>query len=145
MARRITITLGKARAVAELLEDDAPKTCDLIWNMLPLEGITGHSIDSGKEVLMNLDREPGFFPENQTIHELPGDVIFYYKPTVPPPATLPKPVISFIYDRDTQIRSLHGTVPVNLFAHIVEGLEQLANEAVRMKKEGYEPMRIARA
>jgi hypothetical protein len=145
MVRRIMITLGKARATAELLESDAPRTCDLVWKMLPLEGKTGHTIESGKEVFMILSTEPQLIPENQTIYEIPGDVVIYYKPTIPPPAEPAKPVISFIYERDAQIRSMHGPVPVNLFARITDGLSRLGDEAVRMRTQGYEKMRITRA
>lgn len=143
--RKITITLGKAKATAELLDSDAPKTCDLVWKMLPLEGKTGHTIESGKEIFMILDSHPELTPENQTIYEIPGDVVIYYKPAIPPPAEPPKPAISFIYERDAQIRSLHGPVPVNLFARITEGLKELGDEAVRMRREGYEKMRINKA
>ncbi len=139
------ISLGKAKASAELLDGDAPRTCDLVWKMLPLQGKTGHTIESGKEVFMILDREPELIPENQTIYEIPGDMVIYYKPTIPPPAQPPKPVISFIYERDAQIRSLHGPLPVNLFAQITEGLKELGDEAVRMRREGYDKMRISKA
>ena len=145
MSRKITITLGKAKATAELLDEEAPKTCDLVWNMSPIEGKTGHTIESGKEVFMNLDRKIKLILENQTIHEIPGDVVIYIKPTIPPPTDPPRPVISFIYERDAQIRSLHGPVPVNLFARIVYGLKELGDEAVRMRREGYQNMRIGRA
>jgi len=145
MSRKIAITLGKAKAKAELLDEDAPKTCDLVWNMLPIEGKTGHTIESGKEVFMNLDRKVKLVPENQTIHEIPGDVVIYFKQTIPPPAASPRPVISFIYERDAQVRSLHGPVPVNLFARITDGLKEIGDEAVRMRREGYQNMRISRA
>lgn len=145
IGRRVLVALGKAEATAELLDVDAPRTSNLVWELLPLEGKAGHSIDSGKEVFMNLDIDHGFLPENQTIYEIPGDVVMYYKPTVPPPADPPRPVISVIYDRDTQIRSLRGPVPVNLFARIVAGLDQMGREAIRMKKEGYDRMKIIRA
>ena len=145
MVRRITITLGKAKATAELLDSDAPKTCDVVWNMLPIEGRTGHTIESGKEVFMDLDQETRIVPENQTIHEILGDVVIYFKPTIPPPSLPPRPVISFIYERDAQIRSLHGPIPVNLFARITSGLKELGDEAVRMRREGYEKMKISKA
>jgi len=145
MARRITINLGKARATAELLDDDAPKTCELVWSMLPVEGRTGHTMESGKEVFMDLDGKTRITPENQTIHEIPGDVVIYLKPTIPPPSLSPRPVISFTYERDAQIRSLHGPLPVNLFARITSGLKELGDEAIRMRREGYEKMRISKA
>jgi hypothetical protein len=145
MARKITLTLGKAKATAELLDSDAPKTCELVLSMLPVEGRTGHTIESGKEVLMEIGPTTKIIPENQTIHEIPGDVVMYLKPTIPPPSIPSRPVISFIYERDAQIRSLHGPIPVNLFARITSGLKELGDEAVRMRREGYEKMRIIKA
>src|SRR5690625_490123 len=37
-ARRISIQVGNVSAVAELMEDKAPNTCQLIWDNLPLKG-----------------------------------------------------------------------------------------------------------
>ena len=145
MVRRIIIALGKARATTELLDEEAPNTCELIWNMLPIQGKTGHTIESGKEVFMELDSKPKLIAENQTIYEIPGDVVIYFKPTIPPPSLPPRPVISFIYERDAQIRSLHGSIPVNLFARITKGLNELADESIRMRREGYEKMKISKA
>jgi hypothetical protein len=145
VSSKIKVTLGEVTATAEFLEAEAPRTTALIWGMLPLEGKTGHSIECGREVFMILENEPEFFPENQTINQITGDLLFYYKPALPPPHDSPIPVISFIYGRDSQIRTLHGPVPVNLFARITNGLDLLADESIRMKKQGYERMRIEKA
>ena len=137
--KRIRIKLGSAIALAELLEDEAPRTCALIWKQLPMTGKTGHSMESGREVFVEVRKNLRPEPENRTIYQIPGDVVFYLKPILLPLIGRERPVISFIYDRDSQIRGPKGPIPVNLFARIVEGLPRLSQESVRMRQQGFKP------
>ena len=52
MARRIELSLKqkKVRAVATLLEDEAPRTCTALWDMLPIDGETYHAKWAGREI-----------------------------------------------------------------------------------------------
>ena len=45
MARKIEIVLEERgiRAVAEMLDDEAPKTCRAVWDALPQTGPTYHA------------------------------------------------------------------------------------------------------
>ncbi|MQA98344.1 MAG: DUF3830 family protein, partial [Streptosporangiales bacterium] len=45
MSRYLTITLERrgVSCVAELLEKDAPRTCEAVWNALPLGGDAYHA------------------------------------------------------------------------------------------------------
>ena len=57
---------AKVTAVAELLDDKAPKTCELVWNMLPISGYFHHAIYSGPELAMVLPDYFEYEPEHAT-------------------------------------------------------------------------------
>lgn len=142
MGRRIIIELGNANATAELLEDDAPQTCRAIWERLPLSGQAMPTIVSGSEVFICVG--PGF-PigfENQTIYPIPGDVVFYLQPatfvdSVPCGHERHRETIGIAYGRDVQMYGPVLPLPVNVFATIVEGLDAIAAEVGRMKRDGF--------
>jgi len=150
MARKIEITLGKAKATAELLEHEAPKTCDQVWKLMPVDGPAMHSAESGREVFVQLPAGTSIEPENQTIYQIPRDVFIYRKPVIFIEPKWPlhertRPVIGWVYEKDTQIQGYPGgPLPVNLFARIVDGLESLGDEAPRMRREGFANMTIKR-
>ena len=54
-------------AIADLLESDAPRTCQTIWKALPLEGVLNHGIWSGPETYLMIDPSIRIAPENQTV------------------------------------------------------------------------------
>ena len=142
--RKIAINFGNAIAVAELLEDEAPKSCDLISGLLPLEGKPFHSFESGREIFLQIpEPEPDIVPENQTTHQIPGDLFFYYKPIIYVEPHWPEvkrqvAVLAFCYGRDTQVRGTYRPLAVNIVGKIVEGVEELEDEAIRLRNEGVE-------
>ena len=142
LGRKINIKFGKAKVVAELLEDEAPKSCDLVWSLFPVEGKPYHSYESGREIFLQIpDPEPEIVPENQTIHQIPGDVFIYYKPIIYVEPEWPETkrqvaVIAFSYGRDTQVRGTYRSLAVNIVGKIVEGLDQLEDEAIRLRNKG---------
>lgn len=145
MGRKIVIKFGTAKAVAELLEDEAPKTSELIYGLLPVEGKPFHTLESGREIFLQVRISERIVPENQTVHQIPGDLFIYYKPVIyiepelpEYPEPLSRPVIAFCYGRDTQIRGRYRPLPINIVGTIVEGLEQLEDEAIRLRNEGVE-------
>jgi hypothetical protein len=148
MTRRIEISLGNVKAIAELLEEEAPQTCEMIWKMLPINGPAMHSAESGREVFVQLPSGTMVEPENQTIYEIPSDVFVYYKPVIFMEPKWPvhervRPVLGWVYEKDTQIQSYPGgPLAVNLFARIVQGIEKLGDEAPRMRREGFGNMMI---
>ncbi|MFQ6110656.1 MAG: DUF3830 family protein, partial [Nitrospinota bacterium] len=61
MARKIRMDFERGGTLtAELLEDKAPKTCELIWQQLPQSGRVLHARWTGREVFLrvNLRRKP---------------------------------------------------------------------------------------
>jgi hypothetical protein len=81
MSRKIELVLPKQRvfAIAELLDLQAPRTCESIWQMLPIHETAFHCADGGREIFILTDPFKEFVGvENQTIYPLPGDIFFYY-------------------------------------------------------------------
>ena len=145
---RVKITLGKAVAYAQLEEKDAPKATKWLKEMLPIERQAMHSMENGREVYVVLDAPDRIEEENQTIYQTVGDLIVYYKPAIFVKPEWPRHirdflVIGFIYERDSAIRGMSGPLATNLIGKITEGIDALAREAPRMRREGFEKMRIS--
>ena len=145
MPRRIKITFTEESifAIAELLEDLAPKTCAAVLSCLPQAGEAHHATYSGSEVVLILDKIVDIGQENATIMVIPGDVafttfeggkIFGF------PDTFSE--IAVFYARDAIPSMPNGPVPMNIFGRIVEGLEEFAEVSFKMRRSGVKPMTI---
>ena len=147
---RVKITLGSAEAFAELDEKDAPKTAKWLRGMLPIEEQAIHSMENGREVYVVLETPERIPEENQTIYQTVGDLVLYYKPAIFVKPEWPRHVrdflvIGFIYERDSAVRGMDGPLATNLVGRITEGIDALAHEAPRMRREGFGKMRISLA
>ena len=135
--RRISLSLHRSgvTAIADLLDQEAPRTCQYIWNVLPITVKTCHGKRSGAEIyfiIPPLEENPG--KENATIFPIPGDVCFQWFPATY--RELPRHVeadisrglfdILVFYDRDSQPVSPEGPTPANIFATIGENLAEFA-------------------
>ncbi|GAA2352445.1 DUF3830 family protein [Saccharopolyspora halophila] len=141
MARYLSIALEKrgVSCVAELLDDDAPRTCEAVWNALPQVGPVQHAKYARNEVYTMVSRfaeeEPG--QENPTVTPIPGDVVYF---------SFPGGMLDREFKRDKGVEALPGVidlaifygrnnllingdvgwVPGNVYASIVEGLAPMA-------------------
>ncbi len=162
MTRRISITFpeNNTEAIAELLEKEAPKTCEAIWGALEVPAVNRciHAMYCGRELIFGLPapnqhqdlmRVP---QENEIIIPVPGDICFKYFA----PYELNKSGaeaehndgffdVMVFYGRNARLFSSQGWVPSNLFARVVENLEGIAEMGACVHKEGMREMRIARA
>jgi len=89
--KQIEIQIGETVFIADLLWEEAPKTCRAIVGILPHESITYHQFWSGEglqvhdETLKQMACEHGLWPspnfpdyeENPSIYGTPGEVGFY--------------------------------------------------------------------
>lgn len=146
---RIAFEDGSGAAVADLLEDDAPTTCNALWEMLPLRLAAVHDIWSGHEVLAHLDTNVQLPPENVlTYIPMPGDVFYYYRPPHyvrgAPYGRIESAELGFVYDRDTRPQGPRGPEAVNLFAHISSGIEEFATACEGMITGGQRDLVIER-
>jgi hypothetical protein len=147
---RVRITLGGVEAFAHLDEADAPKTTKWLKETLPIERQAMHSMENGREVFAVLDASHALEDENQTIYQTVGDVFVYYKPAIFVTPEWPRHirdvlVVGFIYERDSAVRGMTGPLATNLVGKITEGIEALAREAPRMRREGFGTLRISLA
>jgi len=63
--------------VAEMLDDEAPRICQLVWYMLPVENELMHGRYSGMEVFMLRDEYQPAADEKHTQLPLPGQIPYW--------------------------------------------------------------------
>ena len=144
MARHIEITLERrgARGVARLLDEQAPRTCAALWDALPQGGDAFHGKYARNEVYTLVEdfapANPGL--ENTTITPIPGDVCAFwftgqelgsashgYSEGRRPDRTATVVDLALFYERNNLLLNPDvGWVPGNVFATIVEGLDEIA-------------------
>jgi hypothetical protein len=145
LARRIVVTFVEAgvSAVAELLEDQAPKTCAAVLAALPQEGEAHHATYSGSEIAFHLSHDLGVGQENATSKVLPGDLAYTrfeggqlwgYPDTISE--------LCWFYDRDAVPSMPDGPVPVNIFGRFVEGFDEFAARCRDMRRTGVKVVRV---
>jgi hypothetical protein len=135
-------------AVADLHEDRAPATCNIVWESLPLEGRTVHGMYSGPELFIRADHLGPAPPENQIHRALPGDVGYWFQAGGRTHSGHEDVVeIVFIYHRGAAIMGPDGQPTwVNHFATIrAEGSEAFYAAARSVRYEGPRRLRIERA
>jgi Protein of unknown function (DUF3830) len=149
MARTIVLRIVEAgvRAVADVLDEAAPKTAALIWDALPLEGQLVHGMYSGPELFIVLPGFPAIGAENQVQRALPGDVGYWHN-QAGIHAAAPREVaeLVFVYDRGASIKGTDGSDSwVNLFASIrvAESADFFA-VCKRSRREGPWTLRVER-
>lgn len=141
MPRILRITLAKrgVSCLAELLEKEAPRTCDAVWAALPLVGDAAHAKYARNEVYTLVPRfaEPEVGLENPTVTPIPGDVVYFSFPSGMLDeafkqdrgvAGLPGVVdLAIFYGRNNLLLNGDvGWVPGNVYATITEGLAEMA-------------------
>jgi hypothetical protein len=141
MPRYLDITLAKrgVSCVAELLDKDAPRTCEAVWQALPLEGDAVHAKYARNEVYTMVEpfaaREPGL--ENPTVTPIPGDVVYFsfsqgmldrdFRADLGVDGMPGIIDLAVFYGRNNLLLNGDvGWVPGNVYATIVEGLDQMA-------------------
>lgn len=141
MSRFMTITLERrgVSCVAQLLDKDAPRTCDAVWNVLPQSGPVHHAKYARNEVYTMVERfiDTPIGLENPTVTPIPGDVVFFdfhggmldrsFKEEKGLEA-LPGVIdLAIFYGRNNILLNGDvGWVPGNVYASIVEGLPAMA-------------------
>lgn len=144
MARLMEIRLEKrgVACVARLLDDEAPRTCDAVWNALPQGGEAFHAKYARNEIYALV---PPFATdelglENTTITPIPGDVVYFhfeawqlspgshgYEQGSEDGGSAQTVDLAIFYGRNNLLLNPDfGFVPGNVFATIVEGLDEIA-------------------
>ncbi|HET7387047.1 MAG TPA: DUF3830 family protein [Nocardioidaceae bacterium] len=144
MARYLTITLdpGGVQCTARLLDEEAPRTADAVWEALPLSGAVFHGKYARNEIYTLVPAfaavEPG--KENTTVTPIPGDLCYFAfdaNDLATPshgyesgggPGDLEQIIdLAVFYGRNNLLlNGDQGWVPGNVFATIEDGLEEFA-------------------
>ena len=156
MPRYLSITLEKrgVSCVAELLDADAPRTCEAVWNALPQVGPVHHAKYARNEIYTMVPRfaedEPG--QENPTVTPIPGDVVYFpfekwemanaaYGYSADSAQREAEHIVdlALFYERNNLLLNPDvGWVPGNVFATIVKGLDEIAAAAQDLWRRGFE-------
>jgi hypothetical protein len=151
---RIEILETGVKSVAELLEEDAPRTCAALWQMLekPIESNGVHAMWSGREVMAYVPPENrvGIDPtsigvENATVYPAAGDVVWAYFPAGEIQGFKEDGWdLAFIYGPETRIYIPTGMCPMNVWAKITQGLDEFAAEVGQIRFGVTKTLRIER-
>ncbi len=147
---RLTFVETGESAVAELLDDEAPRTCRLVWEMLPVEHDLIHGRYSGMEAFVLLDEGQPAPDEKRTRLPLPGEIL-YWSDVGSAVTSNSQPVaeILFAFGRGVTLRGPEG-VPgfANLFARIPGDWKydwvEFAQACGRIRTQGSQALRIER-
>lgn len=141
MARYVRVTLAErgASCVAELLGKDAPRTCEAVWQALPVEGPAQHAKYARNEVYAMVARRPELVvgQENPTVTPIPGDLVYFDFPAGTLDRAFMQDVgmaeqpgvidLAIFYGRNNLLLNGDvGWVPGNVFGAVVEGLDMMA-------------------
>lgn len=132
---------------AALLENFAPKTCEIIWNSLPIHGKVKHAMFSGQVIFsfVEIDYHEQENPMVMGLH--PGDIMFNPAviPSKDPSGRKFNTEILFVYGKHVLTTGTTGWMPVNLFAKITDGnLEQLEAIGKRVREQGMETVTLSK-
>jgi hypothetical protein len=147
---RLTFVDSGVSAVAELLDDEAPRTCAYVWDQLPLEHDLYHGRYSGMEAFVVLDEAEELPPERRCSLPLPGEILYWYDPsTAVTSGGVPVAEIVLAFGRAVRLGGPEGVPSFgNLFARIPGDWKydwtEFAAECGRVRTEGLKRLRIER-
>jgi len=142
---RLTFINEGVSVEAEMFESEAPKTCQAVWDVLPLEEEGVHAIYSGSEIAYFLSRDIVIQPENQTSRVLPGDICYYrLEPGLMQEWPDGITELCWFYGRDGRPNMPDGPVAINLFARMIGNTTDFFEVCYRIRREGVKPLRIER-
>lgn len=150
--RRLKLTfLSTGEAVyADLLDNEAPEMCNLVWNRLPEEQKAIHGMYSGAELFVLIADAPPSPGENLVQLPLPGELLYFYdEGRGAVGARKPVGEICIVYGRGVVLRA-HEGVPTqaSLFARIPGDWKHdwnpFAQACRRCRWEGPQVLRIER-
>jgi len=147
---RLTFVSTGESAAADLLDEEAPEVCRLVWDLLPIEHKVLHGMYSGAEVFALLDDPKPGPPENLVQLPLPGEILYFYDPGAGAAGgRQPAAEICIVYGRGVTLRA-HEGVPTHaaLFARLPGDWKHdwvpFAQACRRARWEGPQLLRIER-
>ncbi len=123
MARRqirLSFVDRGASVLADMLDDEAPEVCRIVWDLLPIETRAIHGMYSGAEVFALLDNPRPVPPEGLTQLPLPGEILYFYDESKN--VTNARQAVAelcIVYNRGVMLRGPEGApTHASLFARI---------------------------
>lgn len=160
MARYLEIRLEQrgVACVARLLEEEAPRTCAAVWDMLPLSGDVFHAKYARNEIYTFAPTpavDPGM--ENPTITPIPGDVCYIpfaagqlsstaygYRDDEAAAGAHRVVDLALFYGRNNLLLNADiGFVPANVFGAIEQNLADFAQACNDVWRRGSEGERLS--
>lgn len=142
---RLSFPAEGAAAVAELLEQAAPRTSEAVWSALPVAGMAHHAVYSGSEGVLLLPEVLRIDPENATSDVSTGDVAFtWFAAGSAYGVDADFAEICWFYAEDARPSMHGGAAPVSLFARIVGDAAAFYAVCRRMRREGIKPLAVER-
>ena len=133
--KKVEIISGDYRFVGRLLEDEAPETCRVFLDMLPLKSSFIHVIWSGEGIWIPYgDMRTGLDYENHTSHPAKGEMLLY-------PGGISEMEIIMSYGR-CMFASQHGQLSGNHFLTVEEGIEDIYEFGRKVLYECEQPIEI---
>ena len=81
--RRLLFELAGTTAIAEMHDDVVPNTCNAVWDMLPVTGMSIHANWASREIMLHLegDKILRLPPEGPPHHGIiaPGDILYFWR------------------------------------------------------------------
>jgi hypothetical protein len=135
--------------LANMLDETAPETCKLIWDMLPVESRAIHGMYSGAEIFVLMDDPQPTKPENQITLPTPGELFYFYDPGVFATSGGVGAEICLVYNRGVTFRGPDGQpTSSNFFARIPgdwqEDWKEFAAACRQCRWKGPQRLRIER-
>ena len=133
--KKVEIKSGEFRFVGQLLTEEAPETCCVFENMLPLKSQFIHVRWSGEGIWIPYgDLRTGLDYENHTSHPAKGEMLLY-------PGGISEMEIIMSYGR-CMFASQHGQLSGNHFLTIIEGLDDLYDFGRKVLYDGAQDIEI---
>jgi hypothetical protein len=134
----VIITAGGVRLAARFEEEAAPRTCEVLRQMLPFASKFVHVRWSGEAVWVPMgEMALGLSAENATAYPSPGQILLY-------PGGVSETEILIAYGH-THFASRAGTLAGNHVLTVTSGAEHLRELGRRALWEGAQPLLMERA
>ena len=148
---RLSLMQTGQSVIAEMLDEEAPQTCKLVWSLLPLKHSLIHGRFSGMEVFILLDECITIQEEMRTNMPLPGEICYWTDSgSSVTSGGKPDAEILMAYGRGVILRGAEGVPSFgNLFARIPGDWKydwlEFANACDQIPIDGSQLLRIERA
>lgn len=142
---RFTFMTSGVSASAVLLDDVVPRTCDAVWDALPVSGAAHHAVYSGSEAVLILPELVKADPENATADVATGDVGFtWFDAGSSFGVAEAFSELCWFYDADGKPQMMEGPVPVNVFARFEPGSDAFYAASRRIRRAGVQTLLVER-